>query len=197
MDSPVSCETQEQFEELQGVLATRRELVHYLCVNHFNSAKASEEDLRKRIQSGIEDAAGFINIIYVYSILDEVGFKYNNPWLSKEEGDEFKAWTHIRHTGAHAPQSRARTFYKEFDEYMTTGYKTNRRLTPSICSWTADSIRVDLTASLNFFYFAQDTVSQAMVRCANAKTNSTSLPELYFPDENANLEALKRNLGQT
>jgi hypothetical protein len=96
---------------------------------------------QQQIQNQVEVAAEFINVICIYSILDEAEFRPSNRWMSYDDKEEFKAWVHIRHTRAHAhaPGGRALRYYAEFDAFMASGIIGRSGLKQK-CQGDADSI---------------------------------------------------------
>ncbi len=115
-----NCETTEDLLELKKGLMEVRDMLGWLCTNHHYAVKyESNPTATSRVQAQLDVAAEFIHVIYIYSILDEAGFKPSNKWISSDDKKEFKAWVHIRHTGAHKPGGRANVYHNEFNQFMT------------------------------------------------------------------------------
>jgi hypothetical protein len=158
-----NCETTPELLDLKTRLASIQDMLGWLCTDHrFRVNYPKSNEATKRIQSQVDIASEFINTIYVYSILDEAGFKLSNKWMDTDDKLEFKAWVHIRHTGANTPEGRANVYYQKFDNFMNStnagmsGLKQN-------CTWTADSIILPYARSFKFFLFATNLVDKAIV----------------------------------
>ena len=142
-------------------------MVGWLCTSHRyvvkyeNNPKAEES-----VQSQLDVAAEFIHVIYIYSILDESGFTPENNWISSDDKNEYKAWVHIRHTGAHTPSGRAHRYSKEFGDFMNSKQNSISGLKPN-CTWNATSITLPYAMSYNFFQFASTLVQRAIAYCGN------------------------------
>lgn len=166
--------------ELSTNLSSRSTMIGYLCTSHWNNVHFSNLRLdpasRARLQSELDDAAVFIHVIYIYSLLDEAGFRPDNEWLLESENAEFKAWVHIRHTGAHMPNGRAQRYYREFDDFMLSGSVGISRLAVN-CQWDTNSIKLERSMSLNFYEFASGLVLKAMARCENNRTSGIDWKE--------------------
>lgn len=142
-------------------------MVGWLCTSHRYVVNYSNRpDDTRRVQAQLDAAAEFIHVIYIYSILDEAGFKPSNKWISSDDKKEFKAWIHIRHTGAHAPGGRANVYYNDFDNFMSLDQDSPSYLKQN-CIWNANSICLPYAISYRFFDFALQLISKAIGYCAN------------------------------
>ena len=162
-----SCETTQELLDLKQGLMAIRDMVGWLCTNHRYAVNyKNNPEATKRIQSQLDAAAEFIHVIYIYSILDEAGFKPTNKWISSDDKLEYKAWAHIRHTGAHSPGGRANGYRNEFDSFMSSNQNSKSGLKQN-CTWDANSITLPYAMSYRFFEFANYLVDQAIGYCAN------------------------------
>jgi hypothetical protein len=168
-----NCNTTERLLELSRGLNARRTMIGFLCTTHHNAIQYANLNVdaskRNELQQELNDAAFFSALIYIYALLDEAGFGPENEWLLDEEKAEFKAWAHVRHTGAHLPSGRAKGYYKEFDQFMSSGGPGKSGLFRN-CLWDSNSIRPGLSAH-SFYDFSLDLVRYAMARCANNWVN--------------------------
>ena len=161
------CGTRSELLALDQRLMEIRDMVGWLCTNHrFAVNYRGNQEATKRVQAQLEAASEFIHVIYIYSILDEAGFRPSNKWISTDDKNEFKAWVHIRHTGAHTPAGRANVYYRDFDSFMTSDQSSKSRLKPN-CTWNADTISLPYASSYDFFQFARQLVQDAIGYCAN------------------------------
>jgi hypothetical protein len=168
-----SCNTTERLLELNRGLIARRTMIGFLCTTHRNAIHYStlhHDTNRHELQQQLDEAAFFAALIYVYSLLDQAGFHPDNEWLLESERAEFKAWAHIRHTGAHLPNGRADTFRKEFDDFMSSGCQGKSGLAGN-CRWDKTSIQPNGLSAYDFYDFALYLVLQALARCANGEVN--------------------------
>ncbi|MDH3669560.1 MAG: hypothetical protein OES46_00140 [Gammaproteobacteria bacterium] len=149
------------------LMVEERDMIGWLCTVHRNKVdypNAKPEDV-KRIQEQLNKASNLISLTYIWALLDEGGFDEHCKWVSAEERLELKAWKHVRHTGAHAPGSRAKRYSKEFEDFMTnrngpSGLKQN-------CQWTKSSIDLKDGMNMQFFLWVQEMVKKALGHCAN------------------------------
>ncbi len=164
------CDTTQELLELQRRLMNVKDMVGWLCtvhryrVNYKNNPTATN-----KVQAQLDIAAEFIHVIYTCSILDEAGFRPSNKWISTDSKAEFKAWVHIRHTGAHTPGGRANVYYSDFDNFMNSSQSGISPLKKN-CKWTATSIELPYAMSFHFFQFAENLVKEALGYCANNNT---------------------------
>ena len=162
-----NCDTVQELLALQKGLMDVRDMVGWLCTGHRYSVNyANNPSATQRIQQQLDVAAEFIHVIYIYSILDEAGFKPSNKWISSYDKMEFKAWIHIRHTGAHTPGGRAQMYYQDFDDFMTSNQNSKSGLKPN-CAWTATAITLPYAMSFHFFEFVSELLRNAIGHCAN------------------------------
>lgn len=165
-----NCSTTQELLDLKSQLMGIRDMVGWMCTNHrYRVNYKNNPTATQKVQAQLDEAAEFINVIYINSILDEADFKPSNPFISTDDREEFKSWVHIRHTGAHKPNGRANVFYSDFDNFMNSskagisGLKQN-------CTWSANSISIKYAMSYKFFEFAQHLVDRAIGYCANGTT---------------------------
>jgi len=153
---------------LQARLMNERDMIGWLCTVHRQAVKYQNVDptITQKIQNQLNQASNLISITYVWALLDEGGFKENTQWVSADERLELKAWKHVRHTGAHAPGSRANGYRNEFDQYMngTTAAVSGLRQN---CTWDANSIHLTDGMNYSFFQFAQNIVNKSLGCSAN------------------------------
>ncbi len=160
-------EETKQLLVLQKRFADERDMIGWLCavhrnkVHYDNNLKAS-----KVIQQQLNHASSLISLAYIWAILEEHGFNENNKWINEVNRLELKAWKHVRHTGAHAPSSRADRYYDEFNEFMKlfeqglSGLKQNYE-------YSDNSISLKDGMTYRFFYFANNIIKTAIGHCAN------------------------------
>ncbi|MEQ9063453.1 MAG: hypothetical protein RIE58_04705 [Vicingaceae bacterium] len=164
MKNPI--ETQK-FMALQERLMEERDMIGWLCTVHRNKVNyQNNPEATKKIQEQLNRASNLISTGYIFAILEEEGFNENNKWISTEDKLELKAWKHIRHTGAHAPGSRAHRYYDEFDEFMGLG-KAGKSYLGKNCTFDADSINLTDGMNYRFFEFAVGLIQSAIGFCAN------------------------------
>jgi len=158
----------QNYLALQSRLMDERDMIGWLCTVHRNAVKYQKIDpaITKKIQNQLNDASNLIAITYIWALLEEGGFKESTQWVSADESLELKAWKHVRHTGAHAPGSRANGYRNEFDQYMngTTAAASGLRQN---CTWDASSIQLSDGMNYSFFQFSQNMVSKALGHSAN------------------------------
>ena len=165
-----NCETTQELLDLQQQLMHVKDMMGWLCTGHrYRVTYQNNPAATKRVQDQLDIAAEFIHVIYACSILDEAGFKPGNKWLSTESKAEFKAWVHIRHTGAHTPGGRANGYYSDFDSFMNSTQTSMSSLKQN-CTWTSTSIELPYAMSFRFFEFAENLVKEAFGYCANNNT---------------------------
>lgn len=157
----------KQLLELNKRLMDESDMIGWLCTVHSNKVHyTNNPDASKKIQLQLNQASNLICLAYVWALLDEHGFNENNKWIRSNERLELKAWKHIRHTGAHAPGSRANGYANEFDQFMSSpepgasGLKQN-------CLFTTDSIQLSDGMSYHFFKFVNSLMQTAIGHCAN------------------------------
>ena len=147
-------------------LGDEQNMIGWLCTVHRNKVTFKDNpDAVKEIQEQLNHAANLISLAYIWAILDESGFNEHNKWISADNRLELKAWKHIRHTGAHAPSGRAKVYYDEFNEFMTSGTSTSGL--KQNCAWDANSISLTDGMNFRFFMWTRDLVQQAVGFCAN------------------------------
>ena len=150
---------------LSGRLSDERDMIGWLCTLHRNAVNyPNKPEVRKKVQSQLNKASNLIALTYIWALLEEGGFKVSNKWIRPSDRLELKAWKHVRHTGAHAPGSRAKTYRAEFDEFMEGAYPGRSGLKQN-CQFTKNSITP--SDSDAFLSFAIDLVSVAIGHCAN------------------------------
>lgn len=157
----------KQLLELNERLMNESDMIGWLCTVHSNKVQyPNNPEASKKIQSQLDQASNLICLAYIWALLDEHGFNENNKWIRPNERLELKAWKHIRHTGAHAPGSRANRYSSEFDQFMTSpeagvsGLKQN-------CLFTANSIQLKDGMNYRFFIFVNSLMQTAIGHCAN------------------------------
>ncbi|OAJ92795.1 hypothetical protein [Vibrio bivalvicida] len=130
-------------------------------------------EVTQEIQNKVDKATEFIHIIYIYAILDGAGFIPKKQaklyaWIPQAYLDEFKAWAHIRHTGAHTPNGRARSCAKEFNAFINAHPEFER-----ISGYDTDTNTINPQAggAHRFFEFVKKMVQQAIVDCGNELNN--------------------------
>ena len=162
-----NCETTQELLDLKTRLGKVRDMTGWLCTTHRYAVNYPKNpDATKQIQEQLDVASEFIHVIYINSILDEAGFKPSNKWITTDARAEFKAWVHIRHTGAHTPDGRANGYYADFDNFMNSANAGMSGLKQN-CNWTADSISLSYGMSYRFFEYANNLVDMAIGYCAN------------------------------
>ena len=161
------CETTEELLTLYQQFSDIRNMIGHLCTAHRNAVNYPDSPLAtKKVQNQLNIASEFINVIYIYSILDEAGFTPENKWISSEDNKEFKAWVHIRHTGAHTPGSRAHRYKQDFNDFMESDQKSFSGLKQN-CTWDETSITLADMLSHSFFQFSEYLIKKAIGYCAN------------------------------
>lgn len=157
----------KQLMELNKRLMNESDMIGWLCTVHSNQVHyTNNPGASKKIQLQLDRANNLICLAYVWALLDEHGFNENNKWIRPNERLELKAWKHIRHTGAHAPGSRANRYANEFDLFMSlpetgvSGLKQN-------CLFTVNSIELSNGMSYQFFKFVNNLIQTAIGHCAN------------------------------
>lgn len=164
-----NCETTDKLIDLQNTLMKISDMVGWLCTSHrYVVNYKNNPEATARIQAQLDSVTEFINVIYICSILDEAGFNPSNKWISSNDRKEFKAWVHIRHTGAHAPGGRAKVYYKDFDSFMSSTQNSLSGLKKS-CIWDATSIKLPYAMSYRFFQYIEYLIRSAIGYCANRK----------------------------
>jgi hypothetical protein len=172
--SESTADWQKREDDAQNYLALHSRLMHerdmigWLCTVHRNTVKYQKVDpaITQKIQNQLNNASNLIAITYIWALLDEGGFKENTQWVSADERLELKAWKHVRHTGAHAPGSRANGYYNDFDQYMSGTSAAISELRQN-CTWDANSIQLTDGMNHSFFQFAQKMVQKALGHNAN------------------------------
>lgn len=159
-------ETQELLA-LQKRLMDECDMIGWLCTVHINRVQyQNNPEASKRIQGQLNQAANLIVLTYIWALLEEHGFNEHNKWISEKNRLELKAWKHVRHTGAHAPGRRAKRYYDEFNEFMTSPDQGTSGLKQN-CQYTEDSITLNDGMNYNFFGFVEHLVINAIEHCAN------------------------------
>jgi len=142
----------ENYLALQKRLMDEQNMIGWLCTIHRNAVQYASVDssITQNIQQQLNRASNLVSITYIWALLDEGGFNENTHWVTADERLELKAWKHVRHTGAHAPGSRANRYRNEFDQYMsgTLGAISGLRQN---CTYDANSINLSDGMNGSFF----------------------------------------------
>ena len=156
---------------LSARLLEESDMIGWLCTNHRNKVHYPnvKPAIIKKIQQQLDKASDLIAITYIWALLEEGGFKESTKWISEDERLEMTAWKHVRHTGAHAPGSRAHGYSKDFDQYMISNSAALSALREN-CEPTPDTINLQSGMSHNFFTFAKGMVTKALGFSANNNT---------------------------
>ena len=158
--------------DLMKKLDEEQDMIAWLCTVHRNRVEYRDNaDATKRIQEQLNNAVNLISLGYIWAVMEEHGFDENNPFLSEDERLEFKAWKHIRHTGAHAPNSRAKRYFDEFNEFMSKDSQCLSGLRGNSCEFTETSITLSDGMNWRFFVFAKDRIKSATERCAASRNS--------------------------
>jgi len=143
------------------------EMIGWLCTVHSNKVYyQNNPTTTKKVQDQLDKASTLISLVYIWALMEEHGFTETNKWLNSYDKLELKAWKHIRHTGAHAPGSRAKIYYKEFNEFMSSDYQGESLLKKN-CKYDANSIQLANSMNYYFFQFIQRLIMKAIGHCAN------------------------------
>lgn len=147
-------------------LNDEKDMIGWLCTVYRNKVfySNSPEETR-RIQEQLNRASTLISLAYIWALLDESGFDENNEWISPQDRDELKAWKHVRHTGAHAPGTRALRYKNEFDTFMQDEYAGVSGLRQN-CTFTDNTINLRDGMGYQFFTFILDLTQKAIGNCA-------------------------------
>ena len=158
---------QETYElvALDKRLSDERYMIGWLCTVHRNAVRVPDNpEATRLIQEQLNRANGFLSLVYVWALLDEAGFDEHNKWISSADRKELKAWKHVRHTGAHAPGSRAHRYKDDFDDFMTSG--TGMSGLRQNCTYTETSIELKDGMNYQFFQYVKNLIQTAIGRCA-------------------------------
>jgi len=160
-------EETHQLLALQKRLMDERNMLGWLCTVHRNKVHYKDNpDASKEVQEQLNQASNLISLAYIWALLEEHGFNENNKWIKPSDRLEFKAWKHVRHTGAHAPGSRANGYKNEFNDFMNTDAARTSGLKQNY-QYTDYSITFADGMNYQFFSFSQNLVNTAIGHCAN------------------------------
>lgn len=151
---------------LRGRLSDEHDMIGWLCTIHRHAVSyPNNPEARNKVQGQLNKASNLIALTYIWALLEEGGFTERNEWIRPSDRLELKAWKHVRHTGAHAPGSRAKVYRAEFDKFMKGDYRGKSGLKQN-CEYDQNSITPGDISS-NFLLFSIDVVTIAIGHCAN------------------------------
>lgn len=152
---------------LQKRLADEMHMIGWLCTVHRNKVHYEKNpEATAEIQKQLNHASNLISLAYMCALLDEHGFNEHNKWIRPNDRLEFKAWKHLRHTGAHTPGCRANRYFDEFNQFMEGEYAGMSGLKQN-CTYTENSVSLSDGMNYGFFEFARNLVNTAIGHCAN------------------------------
>ena len=152
---------------LKQRLLEEQDMIEWLCTVHRNKVYYPDNpEATKKIQEQLNKASTLISLAYIWAILEEYDFNEHNRWIHPKIKLELKAWKHIRHTGAHAPGSRAKRYYDEFNEFMESQDSSLSGLEKN-CQYSENSINLGDMMDYQFFRFIQNLVDTVLGYCAN------------------------------
>ena len=156
-----------QLIALQKRLMDESNMIGWLCTVHRNTVNYKNNPAAaKEVQEQLNHASNLISLAYIWALLDEHGFNENNHWIKPKDRLELKAWKHVRHTGAHAPGSRANGYFTDFNTFMEANGQGMSGLKQN-CTYTENSISLADGMNYRFFQFIQNLVQTAFGHCAN------------------------------
>lgn len=163
-----NCDTRQELHELVVSLNELSDPIGWLCTayarpNAYYTSSEHTNDVHARTKRFAE----FANLTYIYAVLDSAGFFPTNIWLPKKYQEEYMAWVHVRHTGAHKPFGRAGRYRQEFDNFMTATGSSQSGLKEN-CSLDNGMISLPYGMAHKFFIFAKTMAFESHAACLSS-----------------------------